>query len=135
MAKLRNTDYMQNHPQLREGIWIVSAGLSVAFWILVSWIAMVEEAYDRNRLDIGLVVVALQGLLFTNPFTIDGLHVILFIITAIVYSLFMFFFGLFSFAIGLIGLLLQSGETPMIGETMAFVGFGVTVGLCYLKLF
>lgn len=57
IARLRCTDYMEENPRLCAIIWGLSAVISVGFWLLISIILLVEEAWDRSRADIGLLVI------------------------------------------------------------------------------
>ena len=108
IARLRCTEYMDQNPRLCAIIWGLSAVVSTGFWLFISIILLVEEAWERNKPDVGLLLFLAQALLFTNQFSIDGLHILTFILTAILYCLFMFFFACLSLILGGVSLFFQS---------------------------
>jgi len=108
IARLRCTEYMDQNPRLCAIIWGLSAVVSTGFWLFISIILLVEGAWERNKPDVGLLLFLAQALLFTNQFSIDGLHILTFTLTAILYCLFMFFFACLSLILGGVSLFFQS---------------------------
>jgi len=106
LARLRFTGFMEENEKLRNAIWAGTAGFTVATWLLITCIAIKKKIINEKRKDIFLLLLTLQPLLFTNQFTTDGFHVILFLFTAFCYCLFMFFFVILSGALGTVGLMI-----------------------------